>query len=114
MMTLVETKKRIAKYRFYKYRTMHSWGRTVWKMVRLPEGWDSPREYFDELSRENSWSDKYHGLEWKKASPPQDWLEKEIVDMRDRANEINQIADDYCWILHELENKRRNRPRKTS
>jgi len=101
MSTLQETAVRLKKYRFYKYRTMHAWGYTKWEIVRLPEG-ETPKSFFDEMAREHSWSDKFRGVYWRKITPPKDWLEKEILDLRRRANYTNRMADDFCWLLQKL------------
>ena len=99
-----ESFERVRQYKFYKYRTIHSWGKTEWKIVRLPLG-ETVRSFFDGMSRDNSYSEKYSGLEWKKISPPKEWLETEILRLREQSHYLTQLADDYCWILDELESK---------
>lgn len=111
--TFTESLKRRKKYQFYKYRESWSSKITDWKTVRIPEGWDA-KGFFEDMCHNHSWSEHFHGIESKKCKPTAKWLEAQVLDMRRRANEINEVADDYCWILHELKNKRGNRSRKAS
>ena len=109
--TFTESLKRRQSYQFYKYRESWSSRITEWKTVRIPEGWDA-KGYFEDMSHNHSWSEHFHGIEWKKCKPTAKWIEGQILTLRERANDINQLADDYCWILQEIENEPRKRTRK--
>ena len=101
--TYHESLKRRKTYKFYKYRTTLGWGVTKWKIIRLPEG-ETAKSFFDNMASESSWSEQFRGIDYKAVKvPPANWLEEQILDMRERANGITKLADDYCWILNEME-----------
>jgi len=110
--TIYNTQKRIKTYKFYKYRTLHSSCPTEWKTVQIPEDY-TPKEYFDEIASAHSWSEHFHGVEWKRCKPSKKWLENQILHMRDQCNHISRVADDYCFILNAYDNTGRS-TRKTA
>jgi hypothetical protein len=109
-----ESLKRRKTYKFYKYRTMLGWGVTKWKIIQIPEGYTA-KSFFDNMASERAGSEQFRSIKYHAVKvPPMDWLEKEILDMRNRANRITQLADDYCWILHEMEQNGRVKGKRKS
>ena len=51
------------KRKFYRYRLSWSSAPSDWKTVRIPEGYEA-KDYFDEMSREYSYSEHFNGVEW--------------------------------------------------
>lgn len=88
--------------KFYKFRMQWSSSPGTWEYIRLPEG-ETPKSFFNEMSREYDWSEHFRGIEFKSVkTPPKEWLQKEIDSFRNQRKWLNKLANEYLVILTSL------------
>lgn len=88
--------------KFYKFRRQGSSSPGTWEYIRLPEG-ETPKSFFDEMEREDTLSEYFRGLEFKKIkAPPKEWLQSEIESFRKQRLKLNHLANEYLVLLNDL------------
>ena len=88
--------------KFYKYRTVWSWGtdpRKGWTYTTIPD-WQTPAEFFVNICERHDFSDKFHGVKYYKVQkPPKEWLEEQIkyarIDLESKRKHLIQLKEAY-------------------
>jgi hypothetical protein len=88
--------------KFYKYRTRWSHGIHDWEYTSLPDNTSKEeiKDYFDNLSEENNWSEHYRGLDYFKIKhPPKKWFEDNIkwtkLDIKNKKLYLKELQEIY-------------------
>jgi len=87
--------------RFYKYRTQWSSSPGKWKIVQVPDELVL-KKFFNEMAWDSNWSEHFRGIQYRRISPPKEWLETQVAHLKTRANQLNSLANEYCKLIENL------------